>query len=224
MPLDLDETGIEQAPWVVGDVETTGLVSEKHQVVEVCLLRFEVIGGKRTLTSKISTLVRPSDPIDEMSRAYQANKISNEMLAGHKGWGAVASDVADIVKGAVLITHKLFFDADFIRQEQLRARYPWPIEAGLCSLALSKRYKSQLVAAGFTSKSSSLQELIKGLDPTPQEVAKSFDCSPTLDAHRAEADAWAVYALWVSHLLPYMVLGRDVSVSDAMFYSGISLQ
>lgn len=221
--IDLEQP-IAEAPIVVIDTETTSLDPFFGEIVEVCALRFEMREGMRVLVSKINTLIRPYHPINEDGEACKVNKITNLMVKDCPSWRDIAEDITAIVGNSVLVAHYLAFDADFLMHAHNRVDQPWSMAAGLCTKNLYAKYRRWLgdgVEDSWPQKSNRLQDILPALNPSPKDFAASFGEKIVAGSHRAQVDAWGCAALLFNHLLPYMIKGREVSVSSAMFYSGI---
>jgi DNA polymerase III epsilon subunit family exonuclease len=145
------------------DLETTGLSLRKgERVCEVAILRREPSGEERWL----DTLVRSERPVS--AGAFQANKISEEMLQGAPAFCDVASQVNEIMRGAVGIAHNATFDAGFLRREFERLQQLIVIPPCLDTLAMSRVF--------YTFPKNNLAA-----------IAKHFNIEVKL-SHRARAD------------------------------------
>lgn len=218
--IDTENTHIAEASWLIIDTETTGLDGLLGEIVEVSLLRFDFIEGKRVFAYKLSTLIKPVALIDEDGEACRVNGITNDMVAQAPSWAEVAEQVAESIRGAVVIAHNLAFDSDFLLHAQRRVSQPYPIKAGLCTSNLFKRYHKGL---SLRSRSGRMQDLIKSMKPTLIETAERFNQTFEVGSHRAEPDAWGCFALWYNYLLPHMLAASEMTIDIAMRISGIEI-
>lgn len=176
---------LAEAPLAFVDLEMTGLDAKKDRVVEVCIER--VRGG--ALEDRLSTLVRPEG--GEVGNVH-IHGLDDQVLAHAPAFAAIASRVAAILDGAVLVAHGASWDVAFLEAEMARAgrsdfRLPFYID----TLHLSRRT--------FALAKHSLDALAAhfGLDRSR--------------AHRADADVTAlreVFARCVMTLEP--TTPRDV--------------
>ena len=107
--MDLFERPITEIPFVFFDLETTGLSMRKERICEVAILRREPGGSERWL----ETLVHSERPVS--AGAFQANKISEEMLERAPSFADVSGQIQEIIQGAVGVAHNASFDAGFLR-------------------------------------------------------------------------------------------------------------
>lgn len=161
--MDLFERPIHEIPLVFFDLETTGLSMRKgERICEVAILRRDP-DGKETW---LETLVKSERPVSP--GAFQANKISPEMLEGAPRFSEVAPQIQEILQGAVGVAHNASFDAGFLRTEFERIQQLLALPPCLDTLAMARVFytfpKHNLLA-----------------------VARHFNIEVTL-SHRARAD------------------------------------
>jgi DNA polymerase-3 subunit epsilon len=104
--------------WVVLDFETTGLDPEVDRVIEIGLAMFE--GGE--LVSSRNWLVNPGIPIGEESR--EITGITDEMVADAPPFGAVWSEVRQLLEGRIPVAYNHEFDSKFLWAECRRIGVP----------------------------------------------------------------------------------------------------
>lgn len=157
-------TGVDELPFAVVDVETTGLYAESgDRVVEIAILSADGRGE----TEAFSALVNPERPIAPAASAV--NGISDADVAGAPVFAELAGEVVARLEGRVLVAHNARFDASFLRAELLRAGRTVPTVPTLCTLELARR--------NFRFRSNALGSLAGSLGLDPGQ------------AHRAESDA-----------------------------------
>ncbi len=166
---------VADAPLAFIDLEMTGLETATDRVVEVCVER--VRGG--VLEGRLHTLVRPeglalTDAVGNM----HVHGIDASALLEAPTFAEIATQVADLFEGAILVAHGASWDVAFLEAEMARAGHPMPIPSYLDTLNLSRR--------AFGLKRHSLDALREhfGLDKSR--------------AHRADADVAALRFVWTS--------------------------
>ncbi|MDX6352149.1 MAG: polymerase subunit epsilon, partial [Streptomyces sp.] len=129
----VDPRGIE---YTVVDVETTGLDPARgHRVCEIAAVRLRADG---TVLEEFSTLV---DPQRRISRDNQSlHGISNQDVAGAPLFAQVAGTLLRLMRGSLVVAHKLAFDGSFLDAEFTRAGAPGLRVAGLCTLTAFRAY------------------------------------------------------------------------------------
>ena len=105
---DLAALPLEEAPYVVFDLETTGTSSDKSGITEIGAVK--VAGGE--IVEKFSTLVNPGMPITPF--VVRLTGITNSMVEGAPPVGEVMPAFEEFVEGAVLVGHNVQFDCSFV--------------------------------------------------------------------------------------------------------------
>ena len=128
------KTSIDDLNLAVLDVETTGLDPwQGDRICEIAIVRAE--GAFEV--ARYSTLV---NPLREVSPgAYAVNRISAQMLAGAPTFGDIASEVAELLGGAVFVAHNARFDTGFVARELALAGWRVPETPILDTLELARR-------------------------------------------------------------------------------------
>lgn len=103
------------APFVVIDVETTGLDPATERVCEVGALR--LVGGKEE--GRFHSLVQPNHPMSAGAR--QKHGITDEMLKDAPGFEKIAPDLRKFLSGSTLVAQNAEFDISFLNAEFVRA-------------------------------------------------------------------------------------------------------
>ena len=156
---------LSETPFVIFDVETTGLSpAYGHRVCEIACLR--LLDGVEA--GRFESLVDPGRPIS--SGAYRVNRISAEMLVGAPAFEQVAETLLAQMEGAVLVAHNAPFDLGFLAAELEFAQLFLPEGPVVDTLTLVRR------AYSFARN---------GL----QAVASALEVQPG-PAHRAMGDVW----------------------------------
>jgi DNA polymerase III subunit epsilon len=126
--------GIDEAPLLYLDVETTGLHPELgDRVIEIGAIRCE---GDEVLDA-MQQLVDPQRRIGRGALAVHG--ITADMVADAPTFAQVATDILDLLSGAIFIGHNAPFDLGFLAQELALSGNSIPPMVALCTLRLSRR-------------------------------------------------------------------------------------
>ena len=176
------------------DVETTGRDASVDRVVEVGI----VVGRRGDVVARYNWLINPGIPIPAEVTAI--HHITNEMVADKPRFEAVASEIANALRGCVPAAYNALFDRAFIMGEFSRAK-----SAGAADYS---------DVPALTREVDWLDPLVWARDLQDNEKSRSLgDVATRLgikleNAHRAEDDAEA--ALRVLY-----VLGNDSRIPRA---------
>ena len=101
-----------QKPLAFVDVETTGLNSAIHEVIEISIIKVCPHKGETTFTSKIAPL-----HIEHASdRALEINGYNPKEWRSAPAPDVVFARVADLLSGCILVGHNVRFDEEFISE------------------------------------------------------------------------------------------------------------
>lgn len=172
---------IDEVPFWVVDVETTGDRSDQDRIIEVAAVKVREGEMQRI----ISTLVNPGRPVSNFARNLTG--ITNQMLAAAPPPAEVYPWLFSQLKKGVFVAHRASFDRSFIDLEaRLLGLKPLTIPT-ICTVRLSRRlvfdlpgYSLDLIAAYF--------DLEFGISPSPSS------------RHRALGDAWVCARAFISLL------------------------
>ncbi len=126
------------APFVVIDVETTGLDPAEDRVCEVGAIR--LAGGREQ--ARFQSLVQPGRPMPETARAKHG--ITDEMLREAPPFGRIAADLRQFMAGSVLVAQNAEFDVAFLNAEFLRAGMLKLALAAVDTILLARKVKPGL--------------------------------------------------------------------------------
>ena len=104
-----EHTKLSELTYVVFDIETTGLESQRDQILEIGAVKIkngEYIG-------KFSTFVDPKCNIPE--KIVKLTNINNSMVMGAPSQEEAVRDFLEFAKGTVLVAHNAAFDTSFIK-------------------------------------------------------------------------------------------------------------
>jgi DNA polymerase III epsilon subunit family exonuclease len=171
MVTDPHQLPIEQTPFWVIDVETTGDRGGQDRIIEIAAIKVMDLELQRV----IQTQVNPGRPISAFTRNLTG--ITDEMLVGAPEPKEVYPWLFSHLKRGVFVAHRVSFDRSFVDQEAtLLGIKPLDIPS-LCTVRLSRRLVFDL--PGYS------------LDQIAWYFGLEFgdDSSPSR-RHRALGDAW----------------------------------
>jgi DNA polymerase-3 subunit epsilon len=173
--------------FAVVDVETNGLRSRRHRVIQVAVV---TVTGTGAVLDRWVTDVRPRGG---RVGPREVHGITRERLRHAPPFRSVAAELVGRLDGAVLVAHNLGFDWGFLRNEFGRAGYRPPSPRRLDTLRLSR-----------------------GLDPERLVGHSLADLTtrygvPNGRAHDALADAEATAAV-----LPQLLASARVTTLDEL--------
>lgn len=105
---------INEAEFVVLDVETTGNLRKNSYIIDIALIKminFEVV-------DKFATLVKPLIPISPF--ITNLTKISNEMVEHSPKFNEIRTFVRYFIGNSILVGHNVSFDIQMLNTEYLR--------------------------------------------------------------------------------------------------------
>ena len=144
---DLGSLALDDAPYVVFDVETTGGSPGTGGITEIGAVK--LVGGE--IVEQFSTLVNPGRPIEPF--VIRLTGITNSMVADAPDIDLVMPRFEKFVEGTVLVGHNIGFDCSFVTAARNDTPLPNPV---LDTLKLSrtlvpglKRYRLSSVVAHF---------------------------------------------------------------------------
>lgn len=133
-PLKLPEGRLAVCPYVVFDLETTGLApSRGDRIVAIGAVRLK--GGRVDESDRFATFCHPGRPIPPASTAIHG--ITDAMVRDATGWPEAVVAFHRFAGGAVLVAHNAAFDMTCLHQAETRAGVTFANPA-LCSLRLSQ--------------------------------------------------------------------------------------
>jgi len=111
---DVLTTRLRDLTYVVFDTETTGLLADRDEVVQIGAVR--VVAGRAAKGEKIDTLVNPGRAIPPSST--RVHGISDAMVQGAPDMAHAAHRFHRFAKGAVLVAHNAPFDMAFFKRAE----------------------------------------------------------------------------------------------------------
>lgn len=123
--------------FVIIDVETTGLSSAAHRVLELAIVRTDAYGH---VLEEWSCRFNPQGPVG----ASHIHGIHDRDVANAPLFADVLPQVSVRLAGAAVAGHNVRFDLAFLRAEYARAGWSLPSLPSLCTLEASYDYLPQL--------------------------------------------------------------------------------
>ena len=106
--VDVTSLALDEAPYVVFDVETTGSSAKQGAITEIGALK--VVRG--VVVDELSTLVNPGRPIEPF--VVRLTGITDRMVADAPAPAEVMPTFEEFVEGCVLVGHNVNFDCAFV--------------------------------------------------------------------------------------------------------------
>ena len=171
----MSELLLQDATFVVVDVETTGMDPVTDRITEIAMMK---IKGS-ALQDEFSTLINPLIPIPEF--ITRLTGIDDLMVRDAPPAREVAPYIAEFLGDAVFVAHNAPFDWGFIRQTLHRERDIDARNRQLCTVRLSRRILPSLPS--------------KSLDPVTRALNIHIP-----ERHRASGDAYATALVLIKFL------------------------
>ena len=161
---NLDDIALDEAEYVVFDVETTGLSAVYDSIIELA-------GVKMYKGNVIDEFQEFIDPGEELSNfTTQLTGITNEMVRGSKSEQQVLGEFKEFTKDTILVAHNAQFDMGFINKGYTKNDLSVATEAVIDTLELARFLYPEFKTFGLSA------------------LAKRFDVSLE-QHHRAIYDA-----------------------------------
>ena len=119
----------------VVDVETSGLSTARHRILQIGLVVVDVEGA---VLDEWSTLVGLRWPWSRVG-PRRVHGITRRSLRGAPQAAPVVRELRDRLAGTIFTAHNVEFDAHFIERAAARAHVPLRLHPRLCTLQLSRR-------------------------------------------------------------------------------------
>ena len=130
--MDLDRP-LHSAEFLVVDTETNGLVGDACELTEIGAV---LVGGGE-LHDRWETLLSVRAPLSRGIQRFTG--ISQAMVDAAPPAEAMLPELAQQLRGRVLVAHSAGFDRRVLAQAFARAGLGWPNPPSLCTLALARR-------------------------------------------------------------------------------------
>lgn len=157
-------------PYIVLDVETTGLSPKNDRVIEIAILERAKNGSA---LKKWTTLINPGRSIPVEVQALTG--IADRAVANSPNFGQIAANLRTRLHGKLIVAHNADFDCSFLKAELARVAIDFEANT-LCTLQLARSLFPEFRRHNLQSLADSL-----GL--------------PLAGQHRALADAQVLVSL-----------------------------
>ncbi len=145
--VDLASLALEDVPYVVFDLETTGASAGKGRITELGALK--LLRGQ--VVDQFSTLVNPGRPIEPF--VVRLTGITDRMVAEAPGISEVMPRFEEFIEGTVLVGHNVHFDCSFVTAAREGAALPNPVLDTLrlarCLVPGLRRYRLSSLVSHF---------------------------------------------------------------------------
>lgn len=190
-----DDTRLEDLPYFVFDLETTGLDVETDLVVSIGGVR--MAGPRVYPAATIDRLVQPGRPIPPRSTAI--HHITDDMVAGAPTFPQLWDSVEHLMHGTVLVGHSVGFDIAQLRAATRRAGIKWQPPPFLCTYLLGAALNDGLPSL------------------TLDAIAEAFDV-PVRGRHTALGDALLTAEVF-ARFIPRLVDRGVETLGDARAFA-----
>jgi DNA polymerase-3 subunit epsilon len=131
--VDLDRP-LATAEFLVVDTETNGLAGDACELTEIGAV---LVGGGE-LHDRWETLVSVREPLSRGIQRFTG--ITQDMVDEAPPAEAMLPDLAEQLRGRVLVAHSAGFDRRVLIQAFARAGIAWPSPPSICTVALARRF------------------------------------------------------------------------------------
>ncbi|HET8672121.1 MAG TPA: 3'-5' exonuclease, partial [Thermoleophilaceae bacterium] len=131
--MTLRDQPLASTEFLAVDVETNGRAGELCEITEIGAV---LVGGGE-LHDRFESLVRVQQPLSRGIERFTG--ITQAMVESAPEPRGVLEELAELIRGRVLIAHNASFDRGALAQAFERAGLDWPAPPFLCTVRLSKR-------------------------------------------------------------------------------------
>jgi DNA polymerase-3 subunit epsilon len=199
---------LHEVRFAVVDVETSGLSSRSHRILQVAVVLARADG---TVLDRWSSYVRPRWRWFARMGPTRIHGIRRRDVRRAPTADAVLVELGRRLDGAVLAAHNLRFDWGFLAQAADRARAPLPAGPKLCTLQLARSLPPPLThddAAGGIDHAGSAPPL--HISNRLGDLCARYGIALTR-AHDALADAEAT-----ALLLPFLLRDAGITTTEQL--------
>lgn len=118
---ELGDRALEKLQFVVFDTETTGLMPNKDELVQIGAVR--VVNGRIIPGEEVDQLVNPGRPIPAAST--RVHGITDGMVAGAQDAGEAVGALHGFARDSVLVAHNAPFDMAFLNRHARICGFTW---------------------------------------------------------------------------------------------------
>ncbi|MCU1365624.1 MAG: hypothetical protein JWL72_2584 [Ilumatobacteraceae bacterium] len=135
-PAISDTSAMTQLRFAVVDVETSGLSTKRHRVLQVAVV---TVDGTGRVIDRWSSLVRPRNRLLFRIGPRHIHGLTRASMRHAPRADAVVAELARRLGGSTFTAHNARFDAEFLERLALRHDVRLPLSPQLCTLHLSRR-------------------------------------------------------------------------------------
>lgn len=135
-PAISDTSALTQLRFAVVDVETSGLSTKRHRVLQVAVV---TVDGTGRVIDRWSSLVRPRNRVLFRIGPRHIHGLTRASMRHAPRADTVVAEIARRLDGSTFTAHNARFDAEFLQQLAGRHDVRLPLSPHLCTLHLSRR-------------------------------------------------------------------------------------
>lgn len=137
MTLDsIDSAALSATRFGVVDVETSGLSTRRHRVLQVALV---TVDGHGNVLDTWVSLIRPRNRWIFRVGPRHIHGLSRSELRSAPSAKVVLTELSQRLQGTTFTAHNARFDATFLRESARRSHIPLRLTPVLCTLKLSRQ-------------------------------------------------------------------------------------
>jgi DNA polymerase-3 subunit alpha (Gram-positive type) len=130
---------LNQAKYVVFDLETTGLSPEFDEIIEFGASVYNYQTGQR---SKVDILIQPKKPLKAFTK--ELTHITDELLADKPLIEEAFQKIYEIIQDGILVAHNANFDFNFLQSYAKKLGYPPLTNTVLDTLTIARAFYPDL--------------------------------------------------------------------------------
>ncbi len=131
------EATLDQATYVIFDLETTGLSSQFDEIIEIGAIKV----SHHQVIDSFHSLVKPNSPISDFITSK--TNITQTMISDAPHIKEVLPKFLDFIKGSIGVAHNASFDVGFIKEKAKEINSDFPDISFIDTLELSRVLLSQ---------------------------------------------------------------------------------
>lgn len=122
---------LQRNDWLILDTETTGLLQDGGEIIQIALLRPDG-------TPLFESLVKPTRPIQP--RAGYVNRITNEMVANAPSFAEIYPKLREVLVDSLIVSYNVAFDQAMFYQACHAASLEKPGNVWACAMLMYAQY------------------------------------------------------------------------------------
>jgi DNA polymerase-3 subunit alpha (Gram-positive type) len=141
----LQDMDLNEATYVVFDVETTGLSAVYDKIIELAGVKMY----KGNVVDKFSEFIDPGEPLSQFTT--ELTGITNEMVKGSKPEKQVLQEFQEFAEGSIFVAHNASFDMGFINKGFVRNGLTESTQPVIDTLELSRYLYPEFKSFGLSA-------------------------------------------------------------------------